>query len=254
MEVSGTPRPPAEPLDRLIVTLVDLNDRMVRAWRQSFEQNPEVHIVHGSMLDQRVDAWVTPTNARISMDGGLDAAIKNHLGSGIEAAAQQQMHEQFGPVLPVGCATCVPTGVEVPRYLVSTPTMHGSSEDVSATMNVALACVGALQAVRLHNRARSQTDIYTVALPGLGVGTGQVPPEIAADLMWTAYNLLKGTDHGDFAGARRALAEELGEIEPVGSVHTPVKATKPSQPTTGSAAPPPTASTVPPDEDFDDFD
>ena len=44
------------------VVLVDINPKMVEAWRATFEENPEVEIVQGSMLEQTVDAWVTPTN------------------------------------------------------------------------------------------------------------------------------------------------------------------------------------------------
>ena len=61
------------------VILVDINPKMIESWRTSFEENPEVDIVLGSMLDQKVDAWVTPTNSRGAMGGGLDAVIKRHL-------------------------------------------------------------------------------------------------------------------------------------------------------------------------------
>ena len=236
-------------MNDLQITLVDLNPRMVRAWRASFEQNAEVAIVQGSMLEQRTDAWVSPTNAGIRMDGGLDAAVKGFLGPQIEAAAQRQMNERFGAALPVGCATCVPTGRDVPRFLVSTPTMRGSSDDVSATMNVALSAVAAIQAVRMHNaslgRMGAMTGIATVALPGLGVGTGQVPPEIAADLMWTAHTLMANHEFDDFAAARRALADELGEIDPVFTIPPPLPKGK-KQVDTGPAKPA--------EEDFDDFD
>src|SRR5438445_92173 len=61
------------------IVLVDVNSKMVDAWRTSFEENPEVTIVQGSMLDQAVDAWVSPTNSRGHMGGGLDAVIKKFL-------------------------------------------------------------------------------------------------------------------------------------------------------------------------------
>ena len=246
MDIAGTVSPPAPPPMRLQITLVDLNAKMAAAWRQSFEQNPEVRVVHGSMLDQRCDAWVSPTNAQIRMDGGLDAAVKNALGKEVEAAAQRQARDRYGGSLPVGCATCVATGRDVPRYLVSTPTMRGGSEDVSATMNVALACVAAIQAVRMHNATQPTPDIYTLALPGLGAGTGSVPPEIAADLMWTAYDLMKGQGFADFAAARKALAEALGEVDPIPAASY---AAPKSPAATGNGAVVAKA-----DEDFDDFD
>ena len=45
----------------LQVVLVDVNRQVVEAWRTVFADVPEVEVVHGSLLEQRVDAWVTPT-------------------------------------------------------------------------------------------------------------------------------------------------------------------------------------------------
>ncbi len=167
------------------VTLVDVNAKMVAAWRATFEEHPEVQIVQGSMLEQPVSAWVSPTNSRGSMDGGLDAVLKRHFGAGIEKSVQQEIARRYGGLMPVGHATCVATGQVQPGYLISTPTMTGSSENVSDTLNVALACAAAFQAVHMQN-AREPGTIRSVALPGLGANTGQVPVEICADLMWTS--------------------------------------------------------------------
>src|SRR5881227_2031289 len=93
------------------IVLVDINPKMIKAWRATFEENPEVDVVQGSMLERDVDAWVTPTNARASMDGGLDAAIKGHFGAGIERRVQAEIKRCYGGLLPVGHATCVPTGL-----------------------------------------------------------------------------------------------------------------------------------------------
>ena len=63
----------------LRVVLVDLNAKVVQAWRAAFTDTPEVEIVKGSILTQHVDAWVSPTNSHGRMDGGVDAVIKRHL-------------------------------------------------------------------------------------------------------------------------------------------------------------------------------
>jgi hypothetical protein len=77
------------------VILVDVNPKMVAAWRETFEANPEVDIVHGSMLAQEATAWVSPTNSRGSMDGGLDAIIKTFLGGKIEQTLQKEISPAF---------------------------------------------------------------------------------------------------------------------------------------------------------------
>lgn len=221
------------------LTLVDINPRMVNAWRETFEENPEVNIVQGSMLEQDVDAWITPTNSRGSMDGGLDGVIKRHLGDFIESRVQQEIGRRHGGLLPVGHATCVPTGRPMPRFLISTPTMHASNEDISDTLNVALACAAAFQAARMQND-REPGSVLSLALPGLGANTGRVPVEICADLMWTAYNLMREHVFADFPTMRAALEAHLGGTPTHHGTVTP------SSP---ECKPPAPAS----DEDFSDF-
>ncbi len=239
------------------IVLVDINPKMISAWRSTFEENPEVEIVEGSMLVQRVDAWVTPTNARASMDGGLDAAIKGHLGASIERRVQAEIRRQFGGSLAVGYATCVPTGGSLPAFLISTPTMAASSEDISDTLNVALACAAAFQAIHMQN-ARQPDSIQSVALPGLGANTGRVPTEICADLMWTGYNLFRRRAFDDFSAMRAALEAELGDLgpfSPSGKTSKTVTATKAvgSKPPAPAPVPPSTPSEKSADVDFDDF-
>src|SRR5437773_1993049 len=89
------------------VILVDVNPKMVKAWQATFEENPEVDIIEGSMLAQNVTAWVSPTNARGSMDGGLDVIVKNYLGAHVEKRLQQEIAARHNGLLPVGFGTCV---------------------------------------------------------------------------------------------------------------------------------------------------
>lgn len=244
------------------VTLVDVNPQMIAAWRESFENNPEVEIAHGSMLDQAVGAWVSPTNSKGSMDGGLDAVIKQHLGSGIEKALKKTIKTQHGGTLPLGHAVCTPTKLTQPGYLISTPTMIGSSEDVSQTMNVAMACAAAFQAVNLQNH-HEPGSIRSVALPGLGANTGRVPVEICADLMWTGYNLFIDGEYRTYEQLRMALEAHVGKLDPMsGSVPQAKSTVVPAAPkdfddAEDSAPPkqtPPGGTAGESDDDFDDFE
>jgi O-acetyl-ADP-ribose deacetylase (regulator of RNase III) len=195
------------------VVLCDINPKMIKAWQETFEENPEVEIVQGSMLDCQVSAWVSPTNSGGRMDGGLDLVIKKHLGDKIEHNVQARIKQLYAGKMQVGYSTCVPTGKTMPRYLISTPTMVSSNEDVSDTLNVALACAAAFQAVHTQNEAEGGT-IRSVALPGLGANTGKVPVEICADLMWTAYNLFREKSFASYVDMRAALEAELGDLGP----------------------------------------
>jgi O-acetyl-ADP-ribose deacetylase (regulator of RNase III) len=201
------------------LTLVDINPRMVAAWRSAFCDEPGVEIVHGSILQEPADAWVTPTNAHGSMDGGVDAVMKRYLGRGIEARVRREIDAQFAGTLPVGCAVCVPTaGLTVPRggpqpaFLISAPTMAESSQDVSETDNVAWAFAAAVQAVRQQN-AREPRSILSLASPGLGASTGRVSPTTCAEQMRCAYDLLCDRRFEDFAALRTGLLAHLCDTD-----------------------------------------
>jgi O-acetyl-ADP-ribose deacetylase (regulator of RNase III) len=190
------------------VILVDINAEMVRAWRAVFAAEPAVQIVHGSLLDQHADAWVTPTNSAGQMNGGLDGVLKRHFGPRIEKAVQAEIARLYEGGMPVGSATCVRTGVENPTFLISVPTMVKPTEDIRGTQNVALACAAAFQAVHQQN-ARQPGGITSIALPGLGASTGKVPVRSCANLMWSAYSLFRDIAFQNFTRMRSALKGQM---------------------------------------------
>ncbi|NJP88404.1 Appr-1-p processing protein [Nonomuraea sp. FMUSA5-5] len=196
----------------LKVVLVDVNPQVVQEWLAAFADTPEVEIRKGSLLEQHADAWVSPTNARGRMDGGVDAAIKRHLGAGIQLRVQRAIRDRFGGSLPVGSAVCVPSGATNPRFLISTPTMVASAQDVSQTLNVALACAAAFQAVHMQNE-REPGSIRSVALVGMGAATGQVPPRVCANLMWSGYTLFHDHTFGDYDELRATVQGQLDDLD-----------------------------------------
>ncbi|SIR51556.1 macro domain-containing protein [Micromonospora avicenniae] len=196
----------------LKVVLTDVNAKVVQAWQAAFADTPEVEIHEGSILTRRVDAWVSPTNSRGLMDGGVDAVIKRHLGAGIQLRVQRAIRDQFGGSLPVGSAVCVPSGATNPKFLISTPTMEQSAQNVSETLNVALACAAAFQAVHVRN-AESPGSIRSVALVGLGAATGRVPARVCANLMWTGYTLFNDHHFTDYDELRQTIHAQLHDID-----------------------------------------
>ncbi|MFI6741468.1 macro domain-containing protein [Nonomuraea sp. NPDC050451] len=196
----------------LKVVLVDVNAKVVQEWLAAFADTPEVEIHKGSVLSEQVDAWVSPTNSRGRMDGGVDAVIKRHLGAGIQLRVQRAIRDQFDGALPVGSAVCVPSGATNPKFLISTPTMEQSAQDVSETLNVALACAAAFQAIHMQNE-KEPDSIKSVALVGMGAATGQVPPRVCANLMWTGYTLFNDYYFRDYDDLRKTIREQLDDID-----------------------------------------
>ncbi|MFI9204085.1 macro domain-containing protein [Streptomyces sp. NPDC053048] len=196
----------------LKVVLTDTNTHVVGAWRAAFADTPGIEIRKGSILDESVDAWVSPTNSRGLMNGGVDAVIKRHLGAGIQLRVQRAIRDQFAGNLPVGSAVCVPSGATNPKFLISTPTMETSSENVSETLNVALACAAAFQAIHRQNQ-EAPGSIESVALVGMGARTGRVPARVCANLMWTGYTLFNDYRFEDYEDLRRTITAQLDDIE-----------------------------------------
>ncbi|MEU0742215.1 macro domain-containing protein [Streptomyces sp. NPDC006134] len=198
----------------LRVVLTDIDTQVVEAWRAAFADTPGIEIRQGSILDEDVDAWVSPTNSRGRMDGGVDAAIKRHLGAGIQLRVQRAIRDRFAGRLPVGSAVCVPSGASTPKFLISTPTMEKSSQNVSETLNVALACAAAFQAVHRQNDG-APGSIGSVALVGMGARTGRVPARVCANLMWTGYTLFNDYSFEDDDDLRSTIVAQLDDIENV---------------------------------------
>ncbi|WP_033348748.1 macro domain-containing protein [Kitasatospora aureofaciens] len=196
----------------LRVVLTDLNATVVESWRAAFADVPDIEIRHGSILAENVDAWVSPTNSRGRMDGGTDAAIKRHLGAGIQLKVQRAIRSRYAGTLPVGSAVCVPSGAVNPKFLISAPTMETSSQNVSETLNVALACAAAFQAVHRQNRL-APGSIRSVALVGMGAQTGRVPARVCANLMWTGYTLFNDHHFEDDDELRATVLAQLEDLE-----------------------------------------
>ncbi|WP_031512085.1 macro domain-containing protein [Streptomyces sp. NRRL F-5123] len=198
----------------LRVVLADVSATVVESWRAAFADTPGIEIRKASILDQDVDAWVSPTNSRGRMDGGVDAVVKRHLGAGIQLRVQRAIRDEAGGRLPVGSAVCVPSGAVRPKYLISAPTMEESAQNVSETLNVALACAAAFQAVHRQN-ALVPGSIGSVALVGMGARTGRVPARVCANLMWTGYTLFQDYTFEDYDDLRRTIVAQLDDIESV---------------------------------------
>jgi O-acetyl-ADP-ribose deacetylase (regulator of RNase III) len=92
-----------------IITLVDRSGPLADAWSRAFEEVADVRVVRGDLFDHPADAMVSPANSFGIMDGGLDRAIRDQLGFGVERAAQQRILERHHGELTVGSAEVVET-------------------------------------------------------------------------------------------------------------------------------------------------
>lgn len=171
------------------IHLVDLDAKLVVAWREAFRDLPEVLPERRDLFEVNADAIVAPGNSFGIMDGGIDAAIRDVLGPSIEARVQEFIVARHHGEIHVGCAEVVETGDTRWPFLVFTPTVR-VPDDVSRTTNAYVAFRALLLAIRRHNES-AEPKIRSVVCPGLCTGIGAMPVRRAAAQMRIAYRQLR---------------------------------------------------------------
>jgi O-acetyl-ADP-ribose deacetylase (regulator of RNase III) len=170
------------------IHLRDRSLKLVRAWEEVFSQFDEVDPAQEDFFDREADAMVSPANAFGIMDGGLDAAIRDHLGHHVQRRVQEMILSKYHGEMPVGVAEVVATDHDRWPYLVVAPTMR-VPENVANTLNAYLAFRACLLAVRRFRGESSGPAIRSMLVPGLGTGVGGMEPRKCAAQMRVAYTL-----------------------------------------------------------------
>lgn len=183
--------------------LVDPFAELCDAWRESFYGLKSVSIVHGCFENlPEYDCMVSAGNSFGLMDGGVDFAIIQYFGIELMDRVQAHILEHFRGEQPVGTSFITATGNDRHPYLAHTPTMR-IPMPIAHTDHVYLAMWAMLLAVWHHNQA-NPNSIQTIACPGLGTATGQVPFPRAAKQMARAYkNFLHPPDQISWPMATR---------------------------------------------------
>jgi O-acetyl-ADP-ribose deacetylase (regulator of RNase III) len=163
--------------------LRDINTHLCDAWRVAFAGASDVEIEPGDIFRSPVDAVVSPANSFGWMTGGIDAHYVRVLGEEMHMDVRQQISDlqPFGELL-VGSAIVVPVQDSTcTNFVISAPTMRLPGPTTQ------LACFLSTRAAIYTALAMSES-IKTVAMPGMGTLTGQVPPAMAAQAMRQGYD------------------------------------------------------------------
>lgn len=175
--------------------------------------NVEVH--HGNILDLEYDAIVSPANSFGFMDGGIDALYLEKYGTDLQERLQQRIKDTHGGELPVGSAAIVgTTRIDHHPFLIAAPTMRTPRKLPHDTINPYLATRAALLA--FEKMVCSVKRNPTIALPGMGTGIGEVPPQIAAQQMNHAIMQLT---HGEYTEITQDLMQK-NQFHQIGATQT----------------------------------
>ncbi|PRW62997.1 macro domain-containing protein [Actinopolyspora mortivallis] len=175
----------------LRLVLCALDESLAAAWRDIADGRAGVSVYHGSVLDNRVDAVVSPANSYGWMRGGVDAVYATAFPE-VEQQVRSAVLAYHGGELPVGEALLVPTGSRVPAWLISAPTVREPGERLPAdTVSPYLAARAVLRlwsGAVLDNGIPVRRVVRSIALPGLGTGVGGATPELCAKQVAAAWD------------------------------------------------------------------
>lgn len=196
----------------LTVHLRDSNPEVVKAFQSFFGRNARVEISEGDIFELDVSALVCPTNSFGILDDGLAAQLNKKTNNQLEARVRKMLQDRHAGELPVGCAEVITTGMDKPVLCVVSPTMRVPSRMTNPTVNTYLATRAALRAIAAHMRQereeRGETKVESVALVGMGTGTGKTAPAVAVFQMYEAYCQIVLGQEPNFATIEAASAHD----------------------------------------------
>lgn len=172
-----------------IIYLIDSSRKLVDAWHDAFSTVSEVRPIAGDYFQQPADGIVSPANSFGIMDGGLDLAIRDTLGYGVQRRIQTAIVEKHHGELPIGCAEIVETDHHKWEYLIAAPTMR-VPESIANTINAYLAFRAILLAIEKFNKAAGTRRIDSLVCSGLGTGVGGMSAPKCAGQMAMAYETM----------------------------------------------------------------
>ena len=172
-------------MPNVIYHLRDINQGLVDAWKRFFAGIENVRPEAGDIFGVAADAIISPANSFGFMDGGIDLLYTRRFGWQIQERLQKLLRDEYDGELPVGMAVLLGTGDPNLPYLISAPTMRAPT-NVANTLNAYLAFRASLRVIERHNQ-RFPGAIRTVLCPGLATATGEMPVDICARQMYTAY-------------------------------------------------------------------
>lgn len=137
----------------------------------------DIQIVQGNILDQRVDALVSPAHSTGYMGYGAAKAIVKAGGKEIEDDAVAQ-----APLI-IGDAIATTAGSLPFKAIIHTATIDNANDELTQT-NITKAVLGALLLA-------DDAGYFSVALPGMGTGVAGMSYDMAAQAMRDALKVFK---------------------------------------------------------------
>lgn len=172
--------------------LRDKNPDVAKAFEEFFGRQPNLDIAEGDVLEMDVSAIVMPLNSFGILNTGFGLVLNEHFGGKFESRVRKLIQDNHAGELPVGAADMIRSGVDTPRYIVLAPSIRVPPDRApTSSISSFLSTRAALRCLAAHLRKEKQEgkdpSITSVAMVGMGTGTGKMAPAVAAFQMYEAY-------------------------------------------------------------------
>lgn len=196
----------------LTVYLRDQSEEVIKAFNAFFGRNARVEISQGDIFELTPSVLIMPTNSFGICDSGLAAQLNKRADGQLEPRIRKLIQDKYAGELPVGLADIITSGMDSPGLIIVAPTMRVPIRMTSATVNSYLATRAALRTLAAHMRhereERGESKVESVAIVGMGTGTGKTAPATAAFQMYEAYCQIVLGQEPNFATVEAATAHD----------------------------------------------
>ena len=175
---------PARPEIRVV--LCDRNEAVVSAWREQFDECPEVVCQQGDILEADAQALALPGNAFGFLDRGLGLQVCERFSWELQNTLRETIRTRFHGELLVGQATFTPLEGSFDHLLYTC--IYRTPQSTGETINAFLAARGVFLALG----DPEAPEVKSIALPGFGTGSGGLHPLISARQVRYAYEIFSG--------------------------------------------------------------
>jgi O-acetyl-ADP-ribose deacetylase (regulator of RNase III) len=168
------------------IYLLDQSEAMADAWKEAFGDTTEIEIVqndfHHFMETHEPEVIVNAGNSFGEMTGGIDLAISEFFGWGLQKRVQAKIEKECFGEQPVGSVLVIENIDGIDTKLYHVPSMR--------LPQIIVEPLTIYQCTRVALMTAIKEKAGSIVLPAFGGGCGEVPPSIIAKQMKDAIEQL----------------------------------------------------------------
>lgn len=167
--------------------LYDINKSLCDEWNKYFKDEIEkglVEVQNVTFKDLKCNYVATAGNSYGWMTGGIDLAVRQYYGQGIQDIIQHGIISECSGELPVGSMMMIDTQDNLKPHLLYAPTMRVPSKIEPIDVFYVF--------FKILTTLYSQNEVDELACCGLGTSTGGVSVSDCAKMMYIAYKFIDG--------------------------------------------------------------